>query len=99
MKSKITYFMEKDTRLVLDNLTKVVINEDLLLVNYTILRRSLKDKKIPVVRYIKDKNRIIIYDKLKKYNSNVYKAFIEWANEKGIKWWSIGKVIIDEMEE
>ena len=94
MKNKIAYFMDKDTRLVIDNLRKVIINENLLLVYYTI-----KDENSTVVRYIKNKNRVFIYDILKKYNSNIYKAFIEWANEKGIKWYSLGKVIIDEKEE
>ena len=91
MKSKITYFMEKDTRLILESLTKVIVNENILLVDYTIGR--LKDKKITVVRYMKDKNRIIIYDKLKKYNFNFYKAFIDWAESNGIECYSIGKVI------
>lgn len=99
MKNKIAYFMERDTRLILDNLSKVINNENELLVKYTVLRRSLKDKKTTVVRYMKNDNRLIIYDKLKKYNPNVYKGFIEWANEKGIKWYSLGKVIIDEKEE
>lgn len=86
--------MDKDTRLVIDNLRKVIINENLLLVYYTI-----KDENSTVVRYIKNKNRIFIYDILKKYNSNVYEGFIEWANEKDIKWYSLGEVIIDEKEE
>ena len=93
MKSKIAYFMERDTRLVVDNLSKVIIGENILLINYTILRKRLKDKEFTVIRYIKDKNRIIIYDKLKKYNPTVYKAFIDWAEENKIECYSIGKVI------
>ena len=99
MKSKIDYFMKKDTRLVFNNLTKEIINENLLLVNYTIPRRNFKDEEIIVLRYIKNKNRMIIYDILKKYNPIVYVGFIEWANEKGIEWYSFGEVIIDEKEE
>ena len=53
MKNKIAYFMEKDTRLIIDNLSKVIFNENQVFVNYTILRRSLKDEKTIVVRYIK----------------------------------------------
>ena len=86
MKNKINYLMSRDTRLVLDNLRKVIINENELLVNYTILKKDLKDEEIIVVNYIKDKNRMIIYDVLKKYNhSIIYDAFIEWAHEKGIE--------------
>lgn len=99
MKNKIAYFMEKDTRLIVENLSKVIFNENQVFVNYTISRRSLKDEKTIVVRYIKNKNRVFIYDKLKEYNPNVYKGFIDWANEKGIKWYSFGEVIIDEKEE
>lgn len=99
MKSKIDYFMKKDTRLVFNNLTKEIINENLLLVNYTIPRRNFKDEEIIVLRYIKNKNRMIIYDILKKYNPIVYVGFIEWANEKGIEWYSFGEAIIDEKEE
>lgn len=90
MKSKIAYFMEKDSRLIVDNLTKIVVNENLLIVYYTILRRNLKDEKTTVVRYLRDKNRLIIYDKLKEYNPIVYQAFIEWADEQGIECVSIG---------
>lgn len=86
MKNRINYFMLRDTRLILDNLRKEIINENELLIYYTILRRDLKDEEIIVVNYIKDKNRMIIYDVLKKYNhSIIYDAFIEWANEKGIE--------------
>lgn len=94
MKNKIAYFMEKDTRLVLGNLSKVVVNENELLINYTILRRSLTDEEIIVVNYIKNK-RLIIYEKLKEYNSSVYEGFIEWANEKRIKVYAVGESIID----
>lgn len=99
MKNKIAYFMAKDTRLIVDNLTKVIINENELLVKYTTFRRNLDDLTITAIRYYKSKNTMIIYDKLKKYNFNVYEAFIEWANEKGIKWYSIGTVIINKKEE
>lgn len=85
MIKKIRYFMAKDTRLIVDNLSKVIINEDLLLINYTILKRNFKDEKTTVIRYIKKKNRILIYDELKKYNPSVYEGFIGWANEKGIE--------------
>lgn len=93
MKNKIAYFMERDTRLILDNLSKVIISENVLLINYTILRRrrKVKNGKIPVVRYLKDKNRIIFYDTIKKYNSNIYKGFIEWAEDNKIEWYSFGK--------
>lgn len=91
MKNKIDYFMKKDTRLVFNNLTKVIINENELLINYTILRKNFKDEETTVINYTKDKNRILIYDKLKKYNSKVYEGFIEWANEKRIKWYSVGE--------
>lgn len=90
MKSKIDYFMARDTRLVFNNLTKVIIDENELLINYTILRQNFKDEETTVINYTKDKNRMIIYDKLKKYNSNVYEGFIKWANEKRIKWYSVG---------
>lgn len=89
MKSKIAYFMERDTRLIVDNLSKVIVDENELLVFYTILRKNFKDEKNIVVRYIKNKNMLIIYNKLKKYNPTVYEAFIEWANKKGIEWYSI----------
>lgn len=85
MKNKINYFMSKDTRLVLDNFRKVIISKNVLLVNYTTLRRTLRDEEIVVVSYIKNKNRMIIYDELKKYNSKIYEGFIQWANEKGIE--------------
>lgn len=98
MKSKITYFMEKDTRIVVDNLTKVIVNENVLFINYTILRKNFKDEETTVIRYMRDKNRMIIYDELKKYNNNVYNSFIEWAEDKGIKWYSVGKVITDKKE-
>lgn len=91
MISKINYFMARDTRLVLDNLSKVIINKNELFVNYTVPRRSLKDEKIIVARYMKNENRLIIYDKIKKYNSNVYEAFIEWAEENEIEWYNFGE--------
>ena len=99
MKNKIAYFMAKDTRLIVDNLTKVIIDENTVVVKYTVFRRNLDDLTIIAIRYYKSKNSVIIYDKLKKYNPNVYEGFIEWANEKGIKWYSLGTVIIDEKEE
>lgn len=85
MQSKINYFMGKDTRLIVDNLRKVIINENELLVYCTIQRRSFKDIEIIAVDYIVDKNIMIIYDNLKKHNSKVYEGFIEWANKKGIE--------------
>lgn len=85
MKNKINYFMSKDTRLIVYNLTKIIINKDLLLIQYTILRENFKDKKIIVVRYLKSKNRLFINEELKDYNPSVYEGFIEWANEKGIE--------------
>lgn len=91
MKNKIAYFMDKDTRLILDNLTKVIIDENEVFVTYTV-QRILKDVKIAVVNYIKNENLMVIYDRLKKYNSNVYEAFIEWANEKDIEWYSVKEV-------
>lgn len=93
MKNKINYFMDKDTRLVLDNLTKVIVNENILLVDYTIGR--LNDKKITAIRYLRDKNRMLIYGILKKYNPNAYEGFVDWANEKGIEWYGIGKDITE----
>lgn len=80
--------MDKDTRLILDNLTKVIIDENEVFVTCTV-QRILKDEKIVVVNYIKNENLLIIYDRLKKYNSNIYKAFIEWANEKEVDWHSV----------
>lgn len=91
MNKKIRYFMAKDTRLIVDNLSKVIINEDLLLIKYTIIKRNFKDEETTVIRYIKKKNRMIIYNELKDYNLSVYEGFIEWANEKGIECYSIGK--------
>ena len=98
MKSKITYFMEKDTRLITDNLSKVIINEDMILIKYTAFRRNLDDLTFTAIRYYKSKNRIFIYDKLKKYNPNVYEAFIEWANEKEISWYSFEEKMIEEVD-
>lgn len=98
MKNKIAYFMKRDTRLIESNLSKVIINENILLINYTVLRKNFKDKATTVIRYMRDKNRMIIYDELKKFNPNVYEGFIEWAEDNGIKWYSIGETIIDEKE-
>lgn len=96
MKNKIAYFMEKDTRLIIENLSKIIFNENQVFVEYTVIRRSLEYEKSIVVRYIKNKNRLIIYDKLKEYNPNVYKGFVDWANEKGINWYSFREKIIEE---
>lgn len=100
MKSRIKYFMAKDTRLIDGNLTKVIVNENIVLVNYTVQKRSLKDEKETVVRYLRNKNRILIYGILKKYNPIVYEGFIDWAENKGIEWHSIGneKEQIKELE-
>lgn len=90
--NKINYFMEKDTRLVNYNLTKIIINKDLLLIQYTILRKDFKDKKIIVVRYLKSKNRLFIYEELKDYNPSIYEGFIEWAEANGIERYIVGKI-------
>lgn len=90
MKKKIEYYMAKDTRLVVDNFTKVIVDEDMVVVKYTAFRKNLNDETITAVRYYKSKKTMIIYDKLKRYNDNAYNSFIEWAKEKGLKWYSLG---------
>lgn len=79
------YFMEKDTRLILNNLTKVIIDEDTVVFKYTIFKKNFNDVTFIAIRYSKSKNIMIIYDKLKKYNNNVYNSFIKWAEDNGIK--------------
>lgn len=91
MNKKITYFMEKDTRLITDNLEKVIIDEDTVVIKYTAFRKNLNDITITAIRYYKSKKTMIIYGKLKKYNSNVYEAFIKWGEDNGIKLYSIGE--------
>ncbi len=85
MSKKIGYLMEKDTRFVVNNLTKVIIDEDTVVIKYTVFRKDLNDETITALRYYKSKNTMIIYDKLKKYNNNVYNSFIKWARENRIK--------------
>lgn len=91
MKSKIDYFMERDTRLVFSNLTKTIIDKDELIIDYTIQRKDYKDENFMAIHYIKDRNRLVIYDKLKKCNPKIYKAFIDWANDKKIEWFILDK--------
>ena len=81
---KIDYLMAKDTRFVVNNLTKVIVGKDIV-VKYTVFRKDFNDETITALRYSKSKKTMIIYDKLKKYNKNVYKSFIKWARENRIK--------------
>lgn len=85
MSKKIEYLMEKDTRLIFGNLTKVIIDKDVVDIKYTVFRKDLNDETITALRYSKSKNTMIIYDKLKKYNKKVYNSFIKWARENRIK--------------
>ena len=85
MNKKIGYLMAKDTRFVVNNLTKVIIDEDTVVVKYTVFRKDLNDETITALRYYKSKNTMIIYDKLKKYNKKVYNSFIKWARKNRIK--------------
>ena len=85
MMNKIAYFMAKDTRLIMDNLTKVIIDEDVVVIKYTVFRKDFNDETIIAIRYFRSKNTMIIYDKLKKYNKNVYNSFIKWAEKNKIK--------------
>jgi len=85
MNKKIGYLMAKDTRFVVNNLTKVIIDEDTVVVKYTVFRKDLNDETITAIRYSKPKNTMIIYDKLKKYNKKVYNSFIKWARKNRIK--------------
>lgn len=83
--NQIRYFMAKDTRLILNNLSKVIIDEDTVVIKYTVFRKDLDDVTITAIRYFRSKNTMIIYDELKKYNRNIYNSFIKWAEDNGIK--------------
>lgn len=91
MRSKhIRYFMAKDTRLILSNLTKVIIDEDTVVVKYTVFRTNFDDITINAIKYSKSKKTMIIYDELRKHNKHIYYSFIEWAEENEIKWYRLG---------
>jgi len=85
MYKRIGYLMAKDTRFVVNNLTKVIIDKDVVDIKYTVFRKDLNDETITALRYYKSKKLMFIYDKLKKYNKNVYNSFIKWARENKIK--------------
>ena len=79
MNKKIKYFMAKDTRLIMDNLTKVIVDEDMIVIKYTMFRKNLDDLTITAIRYYKSKNTMIIYDELKEYDDDIedYTSVIE----------------------
>ena len=89
MHKKIGYLMARDTRVIMDDLTKVIIDEDTVGITYTVIRKNLDDLIIPAIKYYESEKTMIIYNKLKKYNNNVYNSFIKWAEENEIKYMKI----------
>lgn len=93
---KIRFFMARDTRVILDNLSKVV-DGDTVVISYTVFRKNFNDDTIPAVKYHKTRKTMIIYEELKRYNNNVYTSFIEWAKENGLKILKVERRYLDDI--